>query len=120
MKLESGTTFSHFKILSEVGKGGMGEVYLAQDTKLNRKVAIKFLNEKYSEDKEKLKRFIQEAQATSALNHRYILTVYEIDEFEGTQYIATEYIEGETLRDRLNSKGPNYPGDLECLNYCFI
>jgi len=106
MKLEKNTSFSHFKILSAIGSGGMGEVYLAQDTKLDRKVAIKFLNEKYSQDAEKLKRFVQEAKTTSALNHRCILTVFEIDEFDNTHYIATEYIEGETLRDRLSKKDP--------------
>ncbi len=106
MKLEKDTVISHYKILTEIGKGGMGEVYLAQDTKLNRKVAIKFLNEKYSRDSEKLNRFIQEAQATSALNHPNILTVYGIDVFEGTQYIATEFIEGETLRELLWKKEP--------------
>ncbi len=78
MKLEKGTTISHYKILSEIGKGGMGEVYLAQDTKLNRKVAIKFLSEEFSNDADKLNRFFQEAQATFALNHPNILTVYGI------------------------------------------
>ena len=100
MTSADGKFHGRYKLLSELGSGGMGEVYLAEDTKLDRKVAIKFLNEKYSEDKEKLKRFIQEAKATSALNHPNILTVYEIDEAEGKQYIATEYIEGETLRLR--------------------
>jgi serine/threonine protein kinase/Flp pilus assembly protein TadD len=104
MKLSSGSKVGHFKILSQIGKGGMGEVYLAEDLKLDRRVAIKFLNEKYSQDQEKLRRFIQEAKATSALNHPHILTIHEIDEFEGNHYIATEYIEGETLRDHLNKK----------------
>jgi len=104
MNLELGITISHYKILSEIGKGGMGEVYLAQDTKLNRKVAIKFLSEEFSKDSEKLNRFIQEAQAASALNHPNILTVYEIGEAEDTRYIATEFIEGETLRDALGKK----------------
>ncbi|NNE66471.1 MAG: protein kinase [Pyrinomonadaceae bacterium] len=94
MKLEPGTNVSHYKILSEIGKGGMGTVYLAQDTKLERKVAIKFLSRKWSRDKDKLKRFQQEAKAASALNHPNILTIYEIDETEGVPYIASEYIEG--------------------------
>jgi len=104
MTIINGESFGKYKILSEIGKGGMGEVYLAQDTNLNRKVAIKFLSEEFSKDSEKLNRFIQEAQATSALNHPNILTVYEIDEAEGKRYIATEYIEGETLRNSLGRK----------------
>lgn len=101
--LETGRQLGHFKIISKIAKGGMGEVYLAEDTKLDRKVAIKFLNAKYSEDAEKLKRFIQEAKAVSALNHPNILTVHEIGEFEGTNFIATEFIEGQTLREHLES-----------------
>src|SRR5882724_11194946 len=82
----------------------MGEVYLAQDTKLDRKVAIKFLNEEFSRGVDKLKRFIQEAKAASALNHPNILTVYEIGEVDGKNYIATELIEGHTLRLHLTQK----------------
>ena len=82
----------------------MGEVYLAEDTKLDRKVAIKFLNDEFSQDSEELKRFIQEAKAVSALNHPHILTVYEIGEVDGKNYIATEWIEGKTLREHLYSK----------------
>jgi serine/threonine-protein kinase len=84
----------------------MGEVYLAQDTKLDRKVAIKFLNEEFSRDPDKLKRFIQEAKAASALNHPNILTVYEIGEADGKNYIATELIDGKTLREQLSQKDP--------------
>lgn len=104
MKLEKNTTISHYKILSEIGKGGMGEVYLAQDTELDRKIAIKFLSDEFSKDSEKLNRFIQEAKAASALNHPNILTVYEIGTTEDTRYIATEFIEGETIRDLLGKK----------------
>ena len=82
----------------------MGEVYLAEDTNLDRKVAIKFLNEEFSRDSEELKRFVQEAKAASALNHPHILTVYEIGEVEGKNYIATELIDGITLRDHLNAE----------------
>ena len=84
----------------------MGEVYLAQDTKLDRKVAIKFLNDEFSRDPDKLKRFIQEAKAASALNHPNILTVYEIGEVDGKNYIATELIDGKTLREQLSQKDP--------------
>lgn len=82
----------------------MGEVYLAQDTKLDRKVAIKFLNKEVSKDADKLKRFIQEAKAASALNHPNILTVYEIGEADRQNYIATELIDGHTLREQLRQK----------------
>ena len=84
----------------------MGQVYLAQDTKLDRKVAIKFLNEAVSRDADNLRRFIQEAKAASALNHPNILTVYEIGEVDGKNYIATEFIEGKTLREYLSEKEP--------------
>ena len=106
MKLESGTTISHYKILSEIGKGGMGEVYLAEDTKLDRKVAVKFLSEKLSDDSDKVNRFVQEAKAASALNHPNILTVHEIGTWQDTRYIATEYIEGRTLRDLIGRREP--------------
>lgn len=85
----------------------MGEVFLAQDTKLNRKVAIKFLNEEFSKDADKLNRFIQEAKAVSALNHPNILTVHEIGEKDDSNYIVTEFIEGKTLRENLLPKKTN-------------
>ena len=100
------TSISHYRIISKIGVGGMGEVYLAQDTKLDRKVAIKFLTEEFSRDPDKLKRFIQEAKAASALNHPNILTVYEIGEVDGRNYIATELIDGKTLREQLSQKDP--------------
>src|ERR1044072_7997689 len=97
---------AHYRIISKIGAGGMGEVYLAQDTKLDRKVAIKFLHEEFSKDSDKLNRFIQEAKAASALNHPNILTVYEIGEVGGKNYIATEFIQGKTLREHLSDKEP--------------
>jgi len=97
-------SFGHYQINTLLGAGGMGEVYLADDTKLGRKVAIKFLNEKYSKDEELLNRFIQEAKAASALNHPNLITVYEIGEHDGSHYIATEYIDGHTLRDRMKER----------------
>jgi serine/threonine protein kinase len=103
-ELPAGSTLSHYRIVSKIGAGGMGEVYLAQDTKLDRKVAIKFLHEEFSKDADKLARFIQEAKAASALNHPNILTVYEIGEVDGKNYIATELIEGQTLREHLSHK----------------
>ena len=98
MNLENGTIINQYKIISAIGKGGMGEVYLAEDTRLDRKVAIKFLKDEYSRDAGKLNRFVWEAKAASALNHPNILTVYEIGEIENKNYIATEFIEGATLR----------------------
>jgi len=82
----------------------MGEVFLARDKRLDRQVAIKFLNERFSRDEALLNRFVQEARAASALNHPNILTVYDIGEHEGTHYIAAEYIDGETLRERMRSR----------------
>jgi len=82
----------------------MGEVFLARDTRLDRQVAIKFLNQKFSKDEGLLNRFIQEAKAASALNHPNILTVYEVGETDGAHYIATEYIDGKTLRERMKSR----------------
>ena len=103
-ELTTNTTLSHYRIVSKIGAGGMGEVYLAQDTKLDRKVAIKFLHEEFSKDADKLSRFMQEAKAASALNHPNILTVYEIGEVDGKNYIATELIDGRTLREHLLHK----------------
>ena len=100
------STIAHYTIVSKIGAGGMGEVYLAQDTKLDRKVAIKFLNEQFSKDEDKLNRFVREAKAASALNHPNILTVYEIGEVDGQNYIATELIDGTTLRQHIAQKEP--------------
>jgi serine/threonine-protein kinase len=105
-EMSPNTTLSHYSIISKLGAGGMGEVYLAQDTKLDRRVAIKFLHEEFSKDTDKLNRFIQEAKAASALNHPNILTVYEIGEVDGKNYIATELIDGTTLRQQIAGKEP--------------
>src|SRR5262245_7391470 len=105
-ELEANTTLGHYRLVSKLGAGGMGEVYLAQDTKLDRKVAIKFLNEELGKDEDKLNRFVREAKAASALNHPNILTVYEIGEVDGRNYITTELIDGHTLRQHLAQKEP--------------
>ncbi len=103
-ELESGQMLSHYRISSKIGEGGMGDVYLAKDTRLNRLVAIKLLSVELNKNENHLRRFVQEARAASALNHPNIITVYEIGEFEDTHFIAAEYIEGETLRERLSGK----------------
>src|SRR6476620_3063810 len=101
-KPKPNTQLLHYRILNMIGSGGMGEVYLAEDTRLGRKVAIKFLNDELSRDPEKLQRFVQEAKAASALNHPNILTVYEIGEADDKHYIATEFIDGKTLREYIS------------------
>lgn len=100
-ELENNQTISHYRIVKHIGKGGMGEVYLAEDTKLERRVAVKFLNDEFSRDADKVNRFIREAKAASALNHPNILTVYEIGEANGTNYIAAEFIDGKALTDHI-------------------
>jgi eukaryotic-like serine/threonine-protein kinase len=95
------TILSHYRIVSKIGAGGMGEVYLAEDTKLDRQVALKVLLEEVASDADRVMRFVREAKAASALNHPNILTVFEIGIVDGTQYIATEFIKGETLRERM-------------------
>src|SRR5438309_1203123 len=96
-----GQTFGHYKISKRIGSGGMGEVYLATDVTAGRKAALKLLPVRFTGDANRLKRFQQEARAVVALNHPNILTVYEIGADHSTHYIASEMIEGETLRQRL-------------------
>ena len=96
-----GQTIGHYKISQSIGTGGMGEVYLATDIVARRKAALKLLPLRFTSDAERLKRFQQEAHAVVGLNHPNILTVYEIGEDHSIHYIASELIEGETLRDRL-------------------
>jgi eukaryotic-like serine/threonine-protein kinase len=94
---------AHYKIISLLGEGGMGRVYLAEDTKLHRRVALKFLSARLTSNAEWLRRFEQEARAASALNNPNILTIHEIGEADGHRFIATEFIEGQTLRERLQN-----------------
>jgi serine/threonine protein kinase len=100
-----GDTISHYKIMKKLGEGGMGVVYKAEDTKLKRTVALKFLPPAMTRDREAKERFINEAQAAAALEHPNICTIYEIDEFQEQMFIAMSYIEGEDLKDKI-SKGP--------------
>jgi len=101
MTIESGTQLGRYEIRSAIGAGGMGEVYLARDIKLERQVAIKLLSEEFNKHPDRLRRFTQEARAASALNHPNILTIHEIGDIDGKHYIATEYIEGEPLRHHI-------------------
>jgi serine/threonine protein kinase len=101
--LANGQSLGHYEIIRQLGAGGMGEVYLAEDLKLKRKVALKLLPHIFTSDKNFVRRFEQEALAASSLNHPNIITIYEIGETEsGANFIAAEYIKGETLRQHIN------------------
>ncbi len=113
MSLPAQSPVGRYVIDSPLGKGGMGEVYLAWDPELERKVAIKFLSAEFADDADKLARFFQEAKAASALNHPNILTVYEIGRHEESHFIVTEYIDGRTLTPYVESEKPNLRGLLE-------
>ncbi len=113
MNLENGTIINQYKILSSIGKGGMGEVFLAQDTKLDRKVALKILPAEFAEDADRMSRFVREAKSASALNHPNIITIHEIGESDGTHFIATEFIDGKTLGDYKQANLLNYKSALE-------
>ena len=97
-------TLAHYRIVSLLGKGGMGEVFLAEDTRLHRKVALKVRLPEVAEDTEKLARFVQEARAASALSHPNAAHIYEIGEANGRHFLAMEYIEGQTLEKKLSGE----------------
>jgi eukaryotic-like serine/threonine-protein kinase len=104
-ELPAGSTLLHYRIVSKIGAGGMGEVYLAQDTsELGRTVALKLLSTEVAGDKDRLQRFIQEARTVSSLNHPNILTVHEFGKDESTSFMATEYVDGVTLRQHVSSR----------------
>jgi serine/threonine protein kinase len=100
--LASGTKLGRYEIRSKIGEGGMGEVYLARDTQLGRDVAVKVLPSTYSDDKERLHRFEQEACAAGALNHPNILSIYDVGTHDGSPYVVSELLQGLTLRQRIS------------------
>ena len=108
-----GQVIGRHRVLAPLGSGGMGDVYLAEDSTLGRKVALKLLPAQFTRDPERLRRFAQEARSASALNHPNIITIYEIGQWEETQFIAMEYIEGETLREHMRKGRALLPEILE-------
>ncbi|MFZ1947035.1 MAG: serine/threonine-protein kinase, partial [bacterium] len=102
--LAPGTTVLQYKIIERIGSGGMAEVYLAEDTRLGRKAALKFLFPQYAVDPDIKQRFAREAQAAAALSHPNIVTIYEVAEYQGRPYIAMEYVDGGSLRDVISVK----------------
>ena len=111
--MNEGTKLGRYEIRRKIGAGGMGEVYLAEDTGLERKVALKILPGDLADNAERMRRFVQEAKSASALNHPNIITIYEIGDADSTPFIATEYIDGETLRERLNRERPTIEEALD-------
>src|SRR6266566_4173968 len=103
------TSISRYRILEKLGAGGMGEVYLAEDTRLGRKMALKLLAEELTQNRDRLSRFDQEAYAASALNHPNIITIYEMGDEGGRHFIATEFIDGVTLRKHLRGAPMDFP-----------
>jgi serine/threonine protein kinase len=101
MTIGVGTHLGRYEIRSKIGAGGMGEVYLAQDTQLERTVALKILPAAVASDQQRMRRFIQEAKTASSLNHQNIITIYEIVEANSTHFIASEFIDGATLRQHM-------------------
>src|SRR3989442_446972 len=106
-ELPPGTGLSHYRIVSKIGAGSMGEVYLAQDTSLDRKVALKILPADLAANRDRMERFIREAKSAAALNHPNIATIHEIGESDGVNFIAMEFIDGATVREKIHrDRGP--------------
>ncbi len=101
-ELEANMNLSHYRIVSKIGAGGMGEVYLARDTKLDRRVALKILPADVASNRDRMDRFIREAKSAAALSHPNIAQIFEIGKHDGTHYIAMEFVEGVTLREKIH------------------
>src|SRR5262245_5134662 len=102
MTLSAGTKLGRYEIRTKLGAGGMGEVYLAEDLQLDRKVALKILPHEVAVNRDRIERFIREAKAAAALNHPHIAHIYEIGETDELRFIAMEFIDGVTLRDKIH------------------
>ena len=112
-----GRTLAHYRITAAIGAGGMGEVFLAEDTKLYRKVALKLLPSEVAANQDRMRRFVQEAKAAAALNHPNIAHIYEIGEADGANFIAMEYVDGQTLRQLIYNRQTDLPKLLRHLQH---
>ncbi len=112
--MNTGQTTGHYTILRPLGKGGMGEVYLAEDSRIRREVAIKVLPESVSKDPDRLKRFRREAEAAAKLKHPNIATIHALEEFDGVLFIVMEYVEGAAFAERIPSGRMDNTGGFPC------
>jgi len=104
VSIAAGTRFGRYEVRSQIGEGGMGEVYLARDTQLDREIALKILTAEVARDQQRLHRFLQEARAASALSHPNVAHIYEIGEANGAYFIAMEYVEGQPLDRKIGGR----------------
>src|SRR5262249_40346386 len=117
MTLDAGTVLGRYVVQSRLGAGGMGEVYLAQDKKLDRKVALKVLPAEVASHRDRMERFVREAKSAAALNHPNIATIHEIGEYRGTHFIAMEFVDGQTLREIIHRRQTELPKLLRYLQH---
>src|SRR5947207_2324809 len=117
MPVAPGTRLGRYEIRSKIGEGGMGEVYLAEDKQLRRRVALKILPADIAAHRDRMRRFVQEAQAAAALNHPNIAHIYEIREVDGTNFIAMEFIDGQTLREIIHGRQTDFAKLLRYLQH---